>query len=312
MLFLAGLMGMVLVGAGVFVGMEPETGDEDENDAAVAGETEAPVRSLGEILQGGDDGDAITGGNNTDQIHGGAGEDSISGGAGGDVLHGGDGDDAMTGNADDDEIHGGYGADTLSGDAGDDLAFGHPDDDLMLGGDGDDTMHGGTGDDTLTGGAGNDALHGYLGDDTLIGEAGEDTLFGGWGDDLVIGLEQQGEDVAQDYLNGGHGADRIMAGPGDIVTAGEGADQVAVAGWGTEDAAAQFLDFDADEDMIVVLYDDSEGDTPPDVALERDSDDDGVMHLLLDGARVMAVSGGAGLTLGDIQLVPESASGLLG
>lgn len=317
MMFLAGLMGMVLVGASVFVGMEPEPDDGGEAGTAETGdEREASVRSLGEILQGGDADDAITGGDNIDQVHGGAGDDSLSGGGGDDVLHGGDGDDAVSGDAGDDEIHGGHGEDTLNGGAGHDLLFGHPDDDLMVGGDGDDTLHGGTGDDSLIGGAGDDALHGYLGDDTLIGGAGEDTLFGGWGDDIVIGSEPADESAERDYLNGGHGDDTIVAGPGDIVTAGEGADMVAAAGWDTPagDAghpAARFLDFDADEDTIVVFYDDSEGDAPPELDLERDSDDDALMHVLVDGVRVMAVSGGAGLSPGDIQVVPESAAGLL-
>lgn len=67
MMFLAGLMGMVLVGATVFVGMD-DTESAAESDAAMHGETEANaavepgVARIGETIAGGESPESISGG----------------------------------------------------------------------------------------------------------------------------------------------------------------------------------------------------------------------------------------------------------
>ena len=314
MLFLAGLMGMALVGASVFVGMDAGVDgaqeDESQDDLTAEEAQEAEIISLGELIAGGADGEELSGGDGDDSITAGAGDDTVEGGAGDDHLRGALGDDVLRGEDGDDTLHGELGDDTLTGGAGDDQMFGHVGDDLMRGGAGNDTLEAGDGDDVLIGGGGDDALHGYLGDDKLEGGAGQDTLFGGWGNDVLIGTGDGSGAEAQDFLNGGGGDDAIFAGAGDIVHGGDGADTIVVSEW-TLDESAQMTDFDISEDTLVVLYDDAVPDTEYELSLATDALDDELTHVLLNGEIVLSVMDGGTLTLGDVQLVPQSAADTL-
>ncbi len=111
--------------------------DEDADEVAETGDSEAPVDPDADTITGSETGDAINAGAGDDVVDGGAGDDSITGGAGADVLAGGLGSDILYGgelnNLDDGE------ADTLSGGEGDDeLNLGN--DDIATGGEGADTF----------------------------------------------------------------------------------------------------------------------------------------------------------------------------
>jgi Ca2+-binding RTX toxin-like protein len=97
--------------------------------------------------------------------------------------------------------------------------------DTFHGGDGDERVAGGDGEDLLEGGGGQDLLMGGWGNDTLVGGAGADGLFGEYGDDLI-------ETEGQDYVGGGAGDDRIVAGDFQFETldGGTGHDTVVLNG----------------------------------------------------------------------------------
>ncbi len=331
MLWLAGLMGLMTVGAVTFVDMSgqnddaegetPRPGkladDDDErtgDDSDLKADYFVDFLSDASIIVGSDDAETLAGTEGDDQIGGYDGDDTSDGGSGNDDMHGMGGDDTLNGNAGDDTLHGGDGRDLLQGGADDDALFGHNDGDTLVGGDGADTLHGGQGDDVLLGGDGNDALHGGLDDDTLHGGAGEDTLFGGWGNDVLIGLnldEDTGaiiDDTDKDYLNGGGGDDLIIAGSRDVVTAGSGADTIVTGDWVEGGLSVKIMDFDIEDDSIVLIWNDTDAGEEPEIVLRADPDNANIMHVLMDGIAVADVNGGAGLTLGDIALIPLSAA----
>lgn len=336
MLFFAGILGL-MAGATVFValdpttddiddetGTEPETAavDEDGNSGAqiqidtgpVAAPDEPPdsvvARHGGagnDILSGGDDIDEIHGGAGNDQINGYGGNDTLSGAAGRDALYGNDGDDSLSGGDDADLLHGESGADTLAGDAGNDTLFGHLDDDILSGGEGADSLVGGSGDDVLQGNAGDDALHGGHDDDRLEGGAGQDTLFGGFGNDLVHGLGAQAGGEDSDYLNGGTGNDTLIGGRGDVLTGGDGADDFLLAQWDQPGDVLTVMDFDPDEDNLLLLYEDLGSD--PDILVEPDANALGSVRVLVNGSELAVIHNGAGLTAADITLLPQGSPG---
>ncbi len=260
------------------------------------------------ILVGTSDNDQIDGSDAVDVANGYDGDDVMSGAEGDDEIWGGLGADTLTGDDGDDTLHGGADDDIMQGGDGDDQMFGHGDDDTLLGGSGDDSLVGGAGDDVLEGGTGADALHGGLGNDVLRGGPGHDMLFGGWGDDTLSGFEDDPEtdgwddtDVS-DYLNGGGGDDLITAGAGDIVTGGAGADTVLLGEWLSAGHQAQILDFEPDEDTLMVIFNDLENDAP-DVDLAPDPENESIQHIMLNGVAIAAVNNAAGLNSGHITLI---------
>jgi len=111
-----------------------------------------------------------------------------------------------------------------------------------------------------------------------------------------------------DFLNGGGGNDVITAGAGDVVTTGEGADTVILGNWLSAAHQAEILDFEPDEDTLMVIYDDLNGEMP-DVDLAADPDDDGIMHVVMNGVAIAAVNNAAGLNAGHITLLGTSLLG---
>ena len=250
-----------------------------------------------------------------DRIRGHEGDDQIIGYGGNDTLYGGRGDDVLTGDDGDlhatgeDRLFGGRGADTLSGDDGDDRLVGGADadrlvggrgDDLLRGGYGTDTLMGGEGQDSLSGGKGDDWLEGGYGDDLLEGGRGSDTLDGSWGNDTLRGHVDGHDDGDVDFLNGGAGEDVLVAGAGDYLSGGDGADRFQLGDWLEQGDSARILDYDPAQDQIEVVYDPK---AHPDPRLTLSpSGDQGDMALFLDGMPLAVVQNGAGLDLAAIRL----------
>jgi len=347
MLLLAGLLGMMAVGATAFFGFDigsdeaedemlnmplPDNNGTDDllsdTDASepsdVPPDPPDPPEDSGDtpypewqITMGQPGADTIDGSSANDQINGGDGDDQIFGGFGDDQLFGSAGVDTIDGQSGDDTLHGGDEDDRLVGRAGHDQMFGHNGADTLIGSDGDDSLVGGAGNDVLLGQDGADALHGDLADDLLQGGRGADTLFGGWGNDTISGVVDDPDmpglqDLDEnDYLNGGGGDDLILAGRDDIISTGDGADTVALGDWLSQDHQAQITDFSVTEDSLMVIYND-DADPDPEVTLEQDEEHQTRQHVVLNGMRVAAVDGADGLTLDHITLIAEStlASGL--
>ena len=259
-----------------------------------------------DILEGSDAGEAIQAGTGNDQANGFAGDDHIDGGEGRDVLHGGTGADTVLGSVGDDLLHGEEGDDLLAGGDDEDTLYGHFGEDTLIGGEGNDIAHGGQDNDFLSGESGADALHGNAGDDTLMGGTGEDSLFGGTGNDFVWGAET---DAEQDYLNGGEGDDTLFAGQGDIVTAGDGEDQIWVEDQGAGGDAIELMDFDSSEDHLVVFWS-PESEAEPEITVETDPENSDQQIVRINGNEALRISGAADLTSDDFTLVDRQTADL--
>jgi len=290
-------------------GEDPDT--SDDLSAADMPAADKSATTGWQIVESDAAGDSITGSDAPEMILGRDGDDTIEAGGADDEARGGAGDDVLRGGAGADTLHGDDGDDMLEGGPGDDRLFGHNGDDTILGGAGDDSLVGSAGNDTLQGGEGDDALHGALDDDWLHGGMGADTLFGGHGNDTVIGIVDDPAtariddiDDGRDFLNGGGGDDVILAGRGDVVTTGSGADTVLLGDWLTADHQAEILDFSADDDMLMVFYD--ETGPEPEITLEPDAENPADQRLLLDGLEIARIADAAGVTLAHVTLVPQS------
>ena len=145
------------------------------------------------------------------------------------------------------------------------------------------------------------------GDDLIVGGLGQDTIFGGDGDDTIIGtaIDDAGADTdTGDFLNGGDGDDTVYAGGGDTIHLGDGSDTLLVGTW-VGDTEALVQDFDAQEDKLVVVYDDAAG-NDPEVQLVEDDDLPGVTFLVVDGASLLALQNADALTVADVELIGQS------
>lgn len=326
MLWLAGMMGLMAVGAATYVDITGTTDDDDlpkdsrlpepaddpladglaPPDLLTGGESTTP----GEVLAGTGADEILIGTENDDQIGGYEGADVLRGGAGGDDLHGHDGADTLWGEDGADDLYGGGGDDDLHGGAGDDSLAGQGGDDFLFGGAGADSLIGSAGDDRLAGEDGADALQGGLGDDALDGGAGADSLFGGWGDDTLSGVEDADE-VARDYLNGGGGDDLIRAGALDVATSGAGADRIVLDGREAASGAVEIIDYRSGQDSLLFVWDDSarEGEAP---ALAVRADPASGQSMVMLGDVIVAGVTGDTLAAEDISLIPASALALLG
>ena len=352
MLWLAGLMGLMAVGAVTFVDPQTSTDDDDFADPSAqrqdGEETDISLFSSADIPEdnfepdydprGGDDAallgpanvaeadritltdgtvgdDQLGGADGNDRMRGLDGADTLNGGLGNDELRGDAGDDVINGDGGDDTLHGQDGRDVMHGGDADDALFGHNADDVLFGDLGNDAMQGSAGNDMLDGGAGDDTLNGGLDNDTLVGGLGADALFGRWGDDMLNGLMSNaagGDDDAGDFLNGGGGDDVIIAGTGDIVTAGEGHDQIVLGDWLASGETAQILDYAAEDDSLVLVWDDSGANSAePEITLTADPNTVDQTLVMMNGT-VVAMVNGTDLMPGDIALIPQSTASLVG
>jgi len=323
MIWLASLLGLMAMGGAVFIGDDDIENNGDDNDLPGGSghpESGGAVRPLSDLLpesgssQGNDvvsgssGDDNLAGGSGDDQINGYGGDDLLDGGSGGDHLYGGDGADTVAGGDGSELMHGEAGDDQMFGGNGSDRLFGHFGADLLDGGSGDDIAHGGQDGDVLYGGSGNDALHGNYGNDTLSGGSGFDTLFGGVGDDLVSDAD---DGDARDYVNGGDGDDTLVAGANDVLTLGDGADQIIVSNWIHEGETIEIMDFDHTEDQLVLFWN-LQDQPDPDITVETDPDIPDQSVILINGTEVLRVNASAGLTDADIALLDQSSRPLFG
>ena len=305
MLFLAGVMGMALVGATVFIGFD--AGDEDDEASLPNAPQDTTIEHL--ITSGTSESEALEGSEGADQMNGYGGADTLDGGSGRDDLHGWTGDDILIGGAGQDTLHGEDGQDSLMGGDDADALYGHNGDDVLMGGAGDDMLQGSAGQDILFGEEGADALHGGLGDDTLIGGSGQDTLFGGWGNDLIDGREEGAAEL--DYVNGGDGDDRLIAGGYDIVTSGIGRDDIVIGDWIAQGEEAHIHDFDPLEDRLIIVFDgQNNGEVEPDITIARDGIDPDVSHILMNGEMIAAVQSDLALSVSDVLIMAQSDAAL--
>ncbi|MEM6373370.1 MAG: calcium-binding protein, partial [Pseudomonadota bacterium] len=107
-----------------------------------------------------------------------------------------------------------------------------------------------------------------------------------------------------DYLNGGGGDDIVIAGNDDVVTSGEGADTIVGGSWIEDGRAMDIMDFDAQDDNILLIYDDDAD--VPDIRLEADPDDPEVTQVFMDGIAVANILNGADISIEDISIMPLS------
>ena len=307
MLWLAGLMGLMAMGAAAYV--DVGTYDLEDDDSLPDEDPSAPQRSAN-ILLGTEGSDAVSGSEAPDRIAARAGDDLVAAGDGDDEVHGEEGNDLLDGEDGADSLKGGDGSDLMLGGTGGDDLTGQNDDDFLLGGAGDDSLNGSDGNDLLSGGDGDDTLSGGLGQDVLHGGAGADLLFGGAGDDTLIGIEPDGaDDQTVDHLNGGGADDVIVAGSGDMIHGGRGNDDVVLRDWLENGAAAQISDFTAEEDSLLFVWDDApEGSTAPEVQVLADPGNAGQLQVWLGEEVVAQVRGGQMLDTAEIALVPLSAA----
>ena len=287
MYLLAGMLGMVMVGATAFIAFDdvPESDGDTGDDSDTSGDDIASYGNLlDEILgeEGGDlddaaladapgiettlarladeiaaFGDSITAGTSGDDLlEGGSGhaqlgaysgDDTLAGGAGDDTLLGMQGNDALLGQGDDDSLGGGSGEDTLYGGSGEDALFGMMGDDSLAGGAGRDLLHGGSGNDNLFAGSGDDAASGGIGADRLDGGLGADTLFGASGDDWITGLVASLEDETGDLDDG----DYLNGGAGDDTLIAGASDTVNGGAGADEIILGDWIANDADAAQIV-------------------------------------------------------------
>lgn len=331
-LTLLGLFGVLMAGvaADTVMSQNSSTGEDDaEDDQNI--ETSDPVAFLPEVetnstdgfvlsndlhqdepddlnLTGTDQAEVLSGGLGHDEISGLGGADLIDGRAGDDSIAAGDGNDAVWGGAGDDTVNGGNGNDTLEGQAGNDSLLGsagqdslsgHSGADILSGGEGADTLLGGEGNDILNAGSGNDWLAGGFDDDSMSGGAGSDIVDGNDGNDWLSGLNGAVDDFSEDFLNGGAGNDTLVLGSGDHATGGEGEDDFVLQDWLTNGGVAHISDYDADRDQLIIMYDPT-AHPDPELTLET-SEDGGQSTILLNGAPVATVQGGA-VKLDDIRL----------
>ena len=356
MLWLAGLMGVMAVGAVAFVdpyAMADDGDDQPEpsanppsNDALSASDNVSSDEAItpedpfepAYDPRGGDDGailpplvlsaehqitltdgtdsdDRLEGTDGDDRMRGLEGADELNGGVGNDELRGEAGDDTLRGNEGSDTLHGNDGSDDIYGGSDDDALFGHNARDTLVGAAGNDALQGSADNDLLHGNEGDDTLQGGLDDDTLIGGAGADVMFGGWGNDMLSGIMDDAiahDDATSDFLNGGGGDDSILAGAGDIITSGEGADEIVLGSWIAHGEAAHIMDYAVEDDSIVLVWDDSAADSvEPRVTLSADPDASDQTLVLMDGS-VIATVNGTDLMPGDIALIPLSTATQLG
>lgn len=191
-----------------------------------------------------------------------AGLSGVMGNEEGGSAEGSDAAEALKGSDQDDTIMAGGGSDLIVGFDGNDLLDGQDGNDWIFGLDGNDQIDGGTGNDVISGGAGADTLTGGAGNDFMesAGIVNEETLLASvksaknFGDiAFVYDFDRAPEDG--DLVDMGAGDDSIVAGGGDTVTGGSGADEFALGDWGSGQPPVVITDYTPGEDVITFAHD---------------------------------------------------------
>lgn len=282
-----------------------------------------PVAVFGLGFGGSDDDDPVEviGTEEADRLEGGVGSDFIDGLADDDVMNGRAGNDTIFGREGDDVLQGEDGDDMLCSGEGNDIVTGNLGHDLIEGQEGDDFVSGDYGWDTVRGDDGNDTVVGGRGGDIVEGGEGDDLIFGGIIEGLPLSLDEmvdlrdgeslsdlnRGIDMRDDSIGntlvGGTGDDDLIVGSFDTATGGVGSDTFHVMSEQTSaTAGANIADFNATDDAITIIVDDTEADYELSVT---DEGNDAVIRL---GDVVLAtIQNQAGaVSLEDITLIAEN------
>jgi len=126
---------------------------------------------------------------------------------------------------------------------------------------------------------------------------GSNVLNGNEDDDLLVSVDL--DEVSPDVVDGGSGNDTIIVDQGDTVSTGSGSDEVLVelsAGVGAGYDTVSIQDFNSEEDVIELA---GLGDDEVTVA---DLGDGSGAVVSVGGVPVVVVTGGQGLTVGDIRI----------
>jgi Ca2+-binding RTX toxin-like protein len=211
----------VVIDAGEYELVGTDRNETGANSGLVMATTQNMVGGSngGEALAGTEGADVIRGYAGIDTINAGGGQDLIDGGKGADTMRGGAGNDTYIVDSEGDQVieDAGAGMDNVVASASYELGANLErltlTGVLELGG---------------TGNAGDNAIFGNVASNWLTGLGGADRLEGGDGDDIlysnVENFEDGADDDAIDVLIGGGGDDYIVAGIGDIVDGGLGAE----------------------------------------------------------------------------------------
>ena len=114
----------------------------------------------------------------------------------------------------------------------------------------------------------------------------------------------------QDFLNGGGGADHLVAGGEDIVTTGMGADNVFIGDWIMPGEEARVYDFDPLEDRLIIVFDDQSNASEPEITIARDDLDPDVSHILMNGEMIVAVHSELSMSINDLMIMTQSDAAL--
>lgn len=312
----------------VFTLIDFDGGGDDDSDETDATAGDLDVASLLNVIELTEGDDEYTGNNQLNEVDGLGGDDRLLGLGGTDYLEGGAGNDV---------VRGADGADVLGGSAGQDRLIGADGNDILLGGDGNDSLEGQEGNDVIYGGAGADTLLGGTGDDFLysfqsdgIDPAADnlrapalnvehfnafdavafarpeltaqeiETILSaqGFGEEDLPVSEADGQ---KDILNGGRGTDLLFLGAGDDGTGGANADSFIVTTGNSRESAANVLDFNSEEDVIIVNH------LASSVPVITVLDVTGDAHVLADGSLLAVVANAAGnVSVSDVRLVQST------
>lgn len=97
-----------------------------------------------------------------------------------------------------------------------------------------------------------------------------------------------------------------------MASGGEGGDAFVLGAWIGAGAGATLMDFDPEEDQMLVVYDDSDGAPAPELALQRSADAPGLTEIRLGGALLAVLPDADVPPLEAIVLLGESAADLAG